>query len=53
VVWRVGGGFECVVEVGASRVWEGGEDGGCGAWEEDGVYGWEDEVFEGGFEVEG
>ena len=47
------GGFECVVEVGSARVWEGGEDGGRGAWEEDGVYVWEDEVFEGGFEVEG
>ena len=53
VRWMGGGGFEGVVEVGVSCVWEGGEDGGCGAWEEDGVYGWEDEVLEGGFEVEG
>ena len=48
-----GRSFERVVEVGASCVWEGGEDGGCVAWEVDGVYGWEDEVFEGGFQVKG
>ena len=53
VVQWMGGGFKRVIEVGASCIWEGGEDGGCIAWEVDGVYGWEDEVFEGGFEVKG
>jgi len=53
VVGRRVASLECVVEVGLSCVWEGGEDGCCCAWEEDGVYVWEYEVFEGGFEVEG